>query len=116
MMHPAHKKAFLQALDGVDHEIDKLTLGSKQHTASARAAAASEASEGQEPEGEKPDGDAPAGVDPSTGEKNTGHVKYRHESPYEGKDNPGGHADHPFGRRGVGGVSQKPLFGKRFTR
>ena len=116
MLNPAHKHAFLQALDGVDQEIDRLTLGSKQHTQTARAALDDEKSE------LKPDDEAAeqaAGVDPRTGEVNPEKVHYKQGADYEGKGDPGGHANHPFGQRGVNsmsGMSRKPLFGKRFAR
>lgn len=120
MLNSAHKRAYLQALDGVDHEIDRLTLGSKQHTAAARAAMNEESPEheaGEDPSMEKAEHEV-AGVDPHTGEKNPSKTHYQHGGNYEGKGSPGGHTEHPFGRRGEGGnglMSRKPLFGKRFA-
>jgi len=120
MLNPGHKHAYLQALDGIDHEIDKLTLGSKQHTANARKAMG----EGEEtPEHEAGESDgmeksehAVAGIDPQTGEKNPERMHYQRGHQYDGKGAPGGHTEHPFGQRGQGGFSRKPLFGKRFAR
>lgn len=114
MLNPAHKQAYLQALDGVDHEIDKLSLASKQHTANARSSMGAEQSTEQEEPPEQEVSEHAAGVDPHTGEENPEHQQYKHGAQYDGKGNPGGHSGHPFGQRG--GMSRTPLFGKRFTR
>ena len=118
MLNSAHKHAYLQALDGVDKEIDKLSLGSKQHTATARASIGEESPEheaGESAEVEKAEHMA-AGTDPHTGDQNPEKTHYQHGEQYEGKGAPGGHTEHPFGQRGVGGMSRTPLFGKRFAR
>ena len=118
MLNSAHKQKYLQALDGVDQEIDKLTLGSKTHTAAARAAMGEESPQHEEGESasmEKSEHEI-AGVDPHTGEKSTAPTHYQKGQQYDGKGAPGGHTEHPFGQRGAGGMSRKPLFGKRFAR
>lgn len=120
MLNSAHKHMYLQALDGIDHEIDRLTLSGKKHTAAARAAASGEETPeheaGESPDLEKAEHEV-AGVDPHTGEQNPEKVQYQHGHGYEGKDAPGGHAQHPFGHRGevAGPFSRRPLFGKRFA-
>ena len=103
----------------MDHEIDKLTLGSKQHTAAARASMGEESPEHEDGEAadvEKAEHEV-AGTDPHTGEKSTNKTHYQKGAQYEGKGAPGGHTEHPFGQRGgSGGMSRKPLFGNRFSR